>query len=38
MRAIPHLAGIISGRPSKEHFCPGFIDLIDRWEAKMKKS
>jgi hypothetical protein len=37
MRAIPHLVGTISGRASKEHYCPGFIDNVDRWETKLKK-
>jgi len=32
MRAIPHLAGKISGKGSQEHYCPGFIDNVDRWE------
>ncbi len=32
MRAIPHLLGKISDRGSQEHYCPGFIDNIDRWE------
>lgn len=32
MRAIPHLFGKVFGAGSKEHYCPGFIDNIDRWE------
>ena len=32
MRAIPHLMGKVSGQGSQEHYCPGFIDNIDRWE------
>ena len=32
MRAIPQLLGKVSGRGSQEHYCPGFIDKIDRWE------
>ncbi|NNE06708.1 MAG: hypothetical protein HKN15_13385 [Xanthomonadales bacterium] len=32
MRAIPQLLGQVSGSGSKEHYCPGFIDNIDRWE------
>lgn len=32
MRAIPQLLGKLSGAGSKEHYCPGFIDNIDRWE------
>ena len=37
MRAIPHLVGIVAGRPSREHYCPGFIDTVDRWEARLKE-
>lgn len=32
MRAIPHLVGLVSQRPSAEHYCPGFLDRLDRWE------
>lgn len=32
MRAIPHLLGKVSGIGSREHYCPGFIDNVDRWE------
>ena len=35
MRAIPHLVGKVSGEGSKEHYCPGFIDNIDRWERSL---
>lgn len=38
MRAIPQLMGKVSGTGSKEHYCPGFIDNIDRWERKRKES
>jgi len=34
MRAIPHLYTILTGNRTKEHYCPGFIDNIDRWEMK----
>ena len=37
MRSIPHLIGIITGRVSEEHYCPGFISGVDRWEAGLKK-
>jgi hypothetical protein len=37
MRAIPHLLGKMSGSGSKEHYCPGFIDNIDRWELRRKQ-
>jgi hypothetical protein len=36
MRAIPHLWTVLSGRPMKEHYCPGVIDNIDAWERKGK--
>ncbi len=36
MRAIPHLWGLISGRPAKEHNCPGILSPIDRWEAGLR--
>ena len=34
MRAIPHLWTLLSGQPTKEHYCPGFIDNIDAWEGR----
>ncbi len=34
MRAIPHLWTRITGRLTKEHYCPGFLDSLDRWERK----
>ena len=34
MRAIPHLLGKLSGQGSQEHYCPGFIDNVDRWERE----
>lgn len=33
MRAIPHLWTLTTGRSTKEHYCPGPLDRIDRWEA-----
>jgi hypothetical protein len=33
MRSIPHLWTLITGRETKEHYCPGIIDMVDRWEA-----
>ena len=33
MRSIPHLWTLITGRETKEHYCPGIIDTVDRWEA-----
>jgi hypothetical protein len=33
MRSIPHLWTLMTGRETKEHYCPGIIDMVDRWEA-----
>jgi hypothetical protein len=35
MRAIPHLLGLASGRARAEHYCPGFVDTVDRWERSL---
>ena len=32
LRAIPHVLGLLGGRDAREHYCPGFIDAVDRWE------
>ncbi len=32
MRSIPQLWGILRGNKSKEHYCPGFFDALDKWE------
>lgn len=32
MRAIPHLWTLLTGRKTKEHFCPGFLNGLDAWE------
>ncbi|MFQ5628445.1 MAG: hypothetical protein ACE5I1_06775 [bacterium] len=37
MRALPHLWTKLSGRKTREHYCPGIIDHIDRWEAGRAK-
>ncbi len=37
MRAIPHLLGKVSGKGSQEHYCPGFIDNVDRWERNRSR-
>ena len=34
MRALPHLWTLLTGRATKEHYCPGHIDTVDSWEAK----
>lgn len=37
MRSIPDLIARLSGRPAQEHFCPGFIRVLDEWEARVFK-
>ena len=37
MRAIPHLWTLLTGRSSREHFCPGVFDPLDRWERERGK-
>lgn len=34
MRSLPHLWTLITGRATKEHYCPGPLDPIDRWERQ----
>ncbi len=34
MRAISHLWSLITGRARREHYCPGHLDNVDRWEAR----
>jgi hypothetical protein len=34
MRAIPHLWTVVTGRPTKEHYCPGPLDKLDAWERR----
>lgn len=36
MRSIPQLWALISGRTVSEHYCPGVLTPIDRWEAKLR--
>jgi hypothetical protein len=36
MRSIPHFWTKITGRETKEHFCPGMISGIDKWELSRK--
>jgi len=33
LRAIPHLWSLLTERDAREHFCPGHLDTVDRWEA-----
>jgi len=35
MRAFHHLYSKVTGKPTKEHYCPiGPLHAIDQWEAK----
>ena len=34
MRSIPHLYTIFTGKRTQQHYCPGFIGDIDRWEKR----
>lgn len=34
MRAFPHLWTLLTGRKTQEHYCPGFLDNVDRWERQ----
>ena len=36
MRAIPHLWTLVTGRATREHYCPGFLDRVDAWELQRK--
>ena len=38
MRAIPNLWTLLTGRETKEHYCPGFINNIDAWELRRSKA
>jgi hypothetical protein len=38
MRAIPHLIGLITSHARREHYCPGFLDRLDHWEARRNPS
>jgi hypothetical protein len=37
MRSIPHLFGIVRHREALEHYCPGFIDTVDKWELERRR-
>jgi len=37
MRALPHLWTLATGRETKEHYCPGHIDSVDRWERERRR-
>jgi hypothetical protein len=34
MRAIPQLIGMASSKAAAEHYCPAFMDSIDKWEQQ----
>ena len=38
MRALPHLWTIVTGQDTAEHYCPGALDRIDRWEAERSET
>ena len=38
MRAMPHLWATLTGRATKEHYCPGLLDPIDRCEREAWRS
>lgn len=38
MRALPHLWMLLTGRETREHYCPGFLDNLDRWERKRRSA
>ncbi len=38
MRAIPHLWTVLTGRSTKEHYCPGPLDRLDQWETGGRKA
>ena len=37
MRSIPEAWGRLTGRPAREHFCPGHLDRLDRWEFRVRR-
>ena len=37
MRALPHLWTLLTGRATKEHYCPGHIDAVDKWELNRRQ-
>ena len=34
MRTIPHLWTIVTGRETAEHYCPGILNRLDKWEGR----
>ena len=37
MRSIPHLYTLVTGNKTREHYCPGMLDGIDKWELNLAK-
>lgn len=37
MRSIPHLWTIVTGNDTAEHYCPGLLGRVDRWEENLKR-
>ncbi len=37
MRVFSALLARLQGRSAAEHFCPGGIDFLDHWEARLRK-
>jgi hypothetical protein len=37
MRAYSALLARLQGHPASEHYCPGGIDFVDRWEGPQGK-
>ncbi len=37
MRVFAALLARLQGRSAAEHYCPGGIDVVDRWEARQRK-
>ena len=38
MRSIPQLWGLITSSSQKEHYCPGMLSPLDRWEATRRSA
>lgn len=36
MRSVPQLLARVSGRTAMEHYCPGFLTPLDRWETGLR--
>lgn len=38
MRGLPHLWSKLTGSESLEHYCPGFLAPLDKWEKTLKQN